>query len=151
MTWSNTMADMWRVISDKGLAGLMALGIQSELNHLVAHPKDTETFYAAAERGVTIMTKTQRTKSSTGFNIPLVRSLFVSPYSDWIFAGTPGGLYISQDGAQSWRDGQLWLQFEKNTRRELGGAAFIDAYWRARYYGFIDEATAQQAIHAPSP
>jgi hypothetical protein len=29
-------------------------------------------------------------KSEEGFNIPLVRSLFVSRYSDWLFAGTPG-------------------------------------------------------------
>jgi hypothetical protein len=34
------------------------------------------------------------------------------------------------------------LQFEYNERRDLGGAAFIDAYWRGRYYGFIDDATA---------
>jgi hypothetical protein len=148
-TWSNTMAHMWQVISDKGLPGLMELGVQSELNHLIAHPKETETFYAAADRGVTIMAKAQRTKSTTGFNIPFVRSLFVSPHSDWIFAGTPGGLYISRDGGASWQDGNLWLQFNKNTRRELGGAAFIDAYWRARYYGFIDDTTAQQAIHDP--
>ena len=69
-------------------------------------------------------------KSEEGFNIPLVRSLFVSRYSDWLFAGTPGGLYISKDGGETWQDGNLWLQFDKNTRRELGGASFIDAYCR---------------------
>ena len=37
-------------------------------------------------------------------------------------------------------------QFDKNTRRELGGASFVDAYWRARYYGFIDEETANVAF-----
>jgi len=35
------------------------------------------------------------------------------------------------------------LQFEKNTRRELGGAAFVDAFWRGMWYGFIDEETAK--------
>ena len=83
-------------------------------------------------------------KSEEGFNIPLVRSLFVSRYSDWLFAGTPGGLYISKDRGETWQDGNLWLQFDKNTRRELGGASFIDAYWRARYYGFIDDETANK-------
>ena len=67
--------------------------------------------------------------------------VFISRYSDWLFAGTPGGLYISKDGGETWQDGNLWLQFDKNTRRELGGASFIDAYWRARYYGFIDDET----------
>ena len=46
-------------------------------------------------------------ESEEGFNIPLGRSLFVSRYSDWIFAGTPGGLYISKDGGGTWQDGNL--------------------------------------------
>ena len=36
----------------------------------------------------------------------------------------------------------LVLQFTYNTRREIGGAAYVDAYWRGRYYGFIDDAAA---------
>jgi len=82
------------------------------------------------------------TASTAGLDIPLVRTVVVPPYTDWIFAGTPAGLFISKDGGATWEDGHLVLQFDKNTRRELGGAAFIDAYWRGRYYGFIDDATA---------
>jgi hypothetical protein len=82
------------------------------------------------------------TASTTGLDIPLVRTVIVPPNTDWIFAGTPAGLFISKDGGATWEDGHLVLQFDKNTRRELGGAAFIDAYWRGRYYGFIDGATA---------
>jgi len=112
------------------------------LNYLVADAKESGKFYAAADRGVSIKGNTGWKRSKEGFNIPLVRSLFVSRYSNWLFAGTPAGLYISRDGGETWRDGNLWLQFDKNTRRELGGASFIDAYWRARYYGFIDDKTA---------
>jgi photosystem II stability/assembly factor-like uncharacterized protein len=143
-TWSNSMAEIWKVLSDKGLPGLMQLGVRSELNHLVAEAKKGGKFYGAADRGVVIKGKNRWKKSEEGFNIPLVRSLFVSRYSDWLFAGTPGGLYISKDGGETWQDGNLWLQFDKNTRRELGGASFIDAYWRARYYGFIDDETANK-------
>ena len=143
-TWSNSMTDIWRVVADKGFPALMQLGVRSELNHLVADARESEKFYGAADRGVSIKSKTRWKKSEAGFNIPLVGSLFVSKYSNWIFAGTPGGLYISKDGGETWQDGNLWLQFDKNTRRELGGASFIDAYWRARYYGFIDDETANK-------
>jgi hypothetical protein len=79
-----------------------------------------------------------------------VRSLFTSKYSDWVFAGTPGGLYISKDGGKTWQDGNLWLQFDGNTRRELGGASFIDAYWRARYHGFIADELADRPFGDPA-
>jgi len=141
-TWSNSMKQVWKVLSEKGFTGVMKLGTRTELNHLVADAKESGKFYASAERGVVTKDKTHWQKSEDGFNIPIVRSIFVSRYSDWVFAGTPGGLYISKDGGKTWKDGNLWLQFDKNTRRELGGASFIDAYWRARYYGFIDDETA---------
>jgi len=136
------MEEIWQVVLDKGFPALMQLGVRSELNRLVADAKESGKFYGAADRGVSIKHKTRWKKLEAGFNIPLVRSLFVSRYSDWIFAGTPGGLHISKDGGETWQEGNLWLQFDKNTRRELGGASFIDAYWRARYYGFIDNKTA---------
>jgi hypothetical protein len=122
----------------------MQLGGQTELNHLVVDAKGSGKFYAAADRGVVRKVEGSWEKSEEGFNIPLVRSLFTSRYSDWVFAGTPGGLYISKDGGKTWQDGNLWLQFDGNTRRELGGASFIDAYWRARYRGFIDDETADK-------
>lgn len=77
-----------------------------------------------------------------GLDIPVVRTVFAPRNTSWVFAGTPAGLYVSRDGGETWETGHLVLQFIKNTRREIGGAAFIDAYWRARYYGFIDDAAA---------
>jgi len=149
-TWSNSRSEIWQVFSEQGLPGVMQLGVQSELNHLIADAKESGKFYAAADRGVVTKGKTGLEKSEAGFNIPLVRSLFTSRYSDWIFASTPGGLYLSKDGGKTWQDGNLWLQFDQNTRRELGGASFIDAYWRARYHGFIDDETANKPFEKPS-
>ena len=37
------------------------------------------------------------------------------------------------------------MQWRRHERRELGGAAFITAYWRALYFGHIDPDT----IHLP--
>ena len=145
-TWSNSREEVWKAFSDNGFAGVIQLGEPSELNLLVADAKESDKFYAAADRGVVRKSAEGWKKSEKGFNIPLVRSLFTSKYSDWIFAGTSGGLYISKDGGETWQDGNLWLQFGGNTRRELGGASFIDAYWRARYYGFIDDEVADRSF-----
>jgi len=143
-TWSNSREEIWKAFSDNGFAGVMQLGAQTELNLLTADARGSGKFYAAAERGVVRKSEEGWERSEEGFNIPLVRSLLTSRYSDWVFAGTPGGLYISKDGGKTWQDGNLWLQFGQNTRRELGGASYIDAYWRARYHGFIDDETANK-------
>jgi hypothetical protein len=47
-TWSNSMADIWRIVSEKGFPALMQLGIRSELNHFVADAKESEKFYGTA-------------------------------------------------------------------------------------------------------
>ena len=141
-TWSNDMSQIRRIVEQKGLTAAMKLGVRMELNDLITDAKESGRFYGIADRGILIKDNDSWTTSQAGFNIPLVKSLFVSRYIDWIFAGTPGGLYISKDHGATWQDGNLWLQFEQNTRRELGGGSFIDAYWRARYYGFIDDETA---------
>jgi hypothetical protein len=42
------MADIWRIVSEKGFPALMQLGIRSELNHFVADAKESEKFYGTA-------------------------------------------------------------------------------------------------------
>jgi len=79
-----------------------------------------------------------------GLDIPQANTVLTPRHTGWVFAGTPAGLYLSKDRGETWETGHLVLQFIKNTRREIGGAAFIDAYWRARYYGLIDEADANR-------
>jgi photosystem II stability/assembly factor-like uncharacterized protein len=83
------------------------------------------------------------TLKADGLRIPRAMTVFALENTDWVFAGTPGGLYLSKDSGEHWEDGHLVLQFVKNVRRDLGGAAFIDAYWRGRYYGFISDETAK--------
>lgn len=55
------------------------------------------------------------------------------------------GLLLWRDRGETWENGHLVLQFTRNRRRELGGAAFIDAYWRSRCRGFIDDETARSS------
>lgn len=79
------------------------------------------------------------TLSNDGLDIPRAWTVFAPAASSRIFAGTPAGLYVSDDAGETWQSAHLVLQFQYNTRREIGGAAFIDAYWRGRYYGFISD------------
>ncbi len=69
-------------------------------------------------------------------------TVFAPATTGWVFAGTPAGLFVSKDTGETWQPAHLVLQFTYNTRREIGGAAYVDAYWRGRYYGFIDETAA---------
>lgn len=75
-------------------------------------------------------------------DIPRAGTVFAPATTGWVFAGTPAGLFVSKDTGETWQPAHLVLQFTYNTRREIGGAAYVDAYWRARYYGFIDDTTA---------
>lgn len=144
-TWSNDFEAIFTALSKGGFAAVGALAIPHELNGLVMDRENPQTLYVSAARGILKSTDGGKTWQAheTGMHIPLVNRLSKPQHSEWLFASTPGGLYISKDGGATWGDGNLWLQFEKNTRRELGGAAYIDAYWRGRYYKFIDEATAR--------
>jgi len=105
--------------------------------------KEATTQFRAGEGGVLKSVDGGKTwdVKAKGLDIPLSKTVFTPANSDWVFAGTPAGLYLSKDSGETWEDGHLVLQFIHNERRDLGGAAFIDAYWRARYYGLIDDAT----------
>jgi hypothetical protein len=82
--------------------------------------------------------------SNHGLRIPVARSVHVPPGSGSAYAGTPGGLYRSGDGGNTWHDSNLILTFRSNIPREVGAAGFVDAYWMARYHGFISEDQAGQ-------
>lgn len=141
-TWTNTLPSLYRDLQEKGLLGVLALAIPGELKQLIVDPQNPQTLYAIGERGPRVSTDGGATwrDSVRGMTIPLVKTLVRPDHGDGLYAGTPGGLFVSRDDGVNWIDANLWLQFIKNTRRELGGAAFVDAYWRARYFGFIDEA-----------
>jgi hypothetical protein len=78
-----------------------------------------------------------------GLDICRSYALFAPSTTDVVYASTPAGLFLSRDQGESWEDAHLVLQFIYNTRREIGGAAYIDAYWRGLYYGFISEEQAK--------
>jgi photosystem II stability/assembly factor-like uncharacterized protein len=139
-TWSKNFNFVVQQISEKGLESLLQLGTQGDLHNLVVDPADPDILYASGDRGVLVSSDGGNSweQHRQGFSIPLVRSLIISPVDGNLYAGTPAGLYVSHDKGHSWKDAHLWLQFEKNHRHELGGASFIDAYWRGRYYGFIE-------------
>lgn len=78
-------------------------------------------------------------ESKEGLDIPVPQTVFTSRATDTVYAGTPAGLFMSKNGGDTWETANLVLQFEKNTQRELGDASYLDAYWRGKYYGFIDD------------
>ena len=146
LTWDLTLEKVYETYQEGGMAALLPMLIQGEISKPAIDPASPDTLYmAAGPRGV--LKSADRGKTWTGhtqgMDIPKAESVIAPRNTSWIFAGTPGGLCVSKDGGRTWEDAHLWLQFHKNERRELGGAAFIDAYWRARYYGFIDKVAAQ--------
>jgi photosystem II stability/assembly factor-like uncharacterized protein len=150
-TWSNTLESLYRRLQEEGLEAIPAVTVPGELRDLTSDPHDPRLLYATGEQGGRVSVDGGATwrDSSTGLSIPLVRTLIRPTQGDGVFAGTPGGLYVSWDKGGTWTDANLWCQFTRNTRRELGGAAFIDAYWRARYYGMIDDEAAAAPIDSP--
>jgi photosystem II stability/assembly factor-like uncharacterized protein len=145
-SWSNDLPVILSLIQEHGFAGIFTVAVRGEIKGAVQDPDNVNNLYAVGNRGV--MKSTDRGKTWTerngGMRIPQARHVFKPRHSAWVFAATPGGLQLSKDDGETWEDANLWFQFGYNTRRELGGAAFIDAYWRGRYYGFIDKATANQ-------
>ncbi|MBN2311700.1 MAG: exo-alpha-sialidase [Candidatus Hydrogenedentes bacterium] len=144
-TWAPGIEDIYRAYAEGGMMALVPLLIQGSIAEPAIPPSGPGVlFMAGGRRGVLKSTDGGASwqEKRAGFEIPVAQSVMAPAHTDWVFAGTPGGLYVSKDGGESWADGHLWLQFTKNTRRELGGAAFIDAYWRGRYRGFITEAAA---------
>ena len=146
-TWTNTETDLRAALQRGGLAAVMKLALPGEMGEVVISPRNPKLVFAAADRrGVLKSSDGGKTwaERRAGLDIPLVKSVFAPPHGDWVWAGTPAGLFVSRDGGDHWEDANLCLQFRKNTRREIGSGSYLDAYWRARYYGFTDEAAATQ-------
>jgi hypothetical protein len=80
---------------------------------------------------------------NNGLDIPLAHTVFAPAAGTKIYAGTPAGLFESADGGETWTDANLCLQFDSNTKRELGNPDFLDAYYRGRYFGFITDEQAK--------
>lgn len=144
-TWTPNMETLYKRFSEGGMMGLFALLVMGKIGRPAIDPQNPKVMFLPGDaRGVLKSSDGGQNwqEKNTGLDIPFVSTILAPRHSEWVFAGTPAGLFISKDGGESWQDGHLCLQFTKNTRRDLGGAGYIDAYWRARYYGFIEDATA---------
>ncbi|HOX37538.1 MAG TPA: hypothetical protein PL033_06080 [Candidatus Brocadiia bacterium] len=111
-------------------------------------PRAAKTFYASTGRGFSINTNRGHPGAwrdvSKGLDIPVVRAIFVPGGGDRVYVDTPAGLYVLNKDAAEWQFAGLRLQFHRNTRVDLGGAAYLDAYWMGRYFGFITDELATQ-------
>lgn len=139
MSWTNDMRTIYEKFSEAGMLGLVSLLVQGEVGKPVF--LGPETLLMGSDRGVLKSTdggKTWQPKKD-GLDIPIAKTVFAPRNGGWAFAGTPAGLYVSKDQGETWEPANLVLQWIKNTRRELGGAAYIDAYWRGRMFGFITD------------
>ncbi len=139
-SWSASQSELTRAFYDG-----------SFLTKLMQHPSrdlkefhiGRDGFYAVTESGEFLKSKgsvTQWESMMEGLDIPRVDRLFVPREGDLVFASTPAGIYQMRRGGSRWQSAHLVMQWKRHERRELGGAAFITAYWRALYFGHIDPA-----------
>lgn len=141
VTWTNDIKSLYEKFHTGGLLIALSALLGGDLSTPVFDPQEPNVIYSGTQGGVVKSTDggTTWNKHGVGLDIPWARTVFAPRHSDRLWAGTPAGLYLSNDGAKTWEPAHLVLQFIKNTRREIGGAAYIDAYWRARYYGLIND------------
>lgn len=100
---------------------------------------DPDVWYGLMETGVAVTRDAGKTWaiSSEGLDIPRVHAIWVPRHVSLVMAGTPAGMYVSNDQGKSWTDTSLILQESGAIRSEIGGAGYLTAYWLGRYHGFI--------------
>ena len=140
-SWNNSMTEFYEEYSKNGVDGVLSKLVPSEITCLIIDHNDSNTIYMGTDHGV--MKSADGGKSwevhNNGLEVALPKTIFQPHNSNWIFTGTPSGLFVSKDNGASWESANLCLQFFKNEKQQIGGASYVDAYWRAKYYGFIDD------------
>ena len=101
--------------------------------------KDPNTWYGRQDDGVLVTHDAGKTWTAhhEGLDIPRVQALFTARHSGDLYVGTPAGMYVSHDQGEHWEDTSLILQGEGAIRSEIGGNAYLTAYWLGRYHNFI--------------
>jgi hypothetical protein len=149
--WTYDQPTVMKMLKEKGTVAVFAKLLSGLFPHfleaITCDPRDVNTIYGATEKSFYITTDDGHTwkQMKDGLDIPKVKTIF-TPAGDTIYAATPAGLYGLKRGEARWRFANLRLQFERNTQRDLGGAAYLDAYWMGRYFGFISD---RQATEEP--
>ncbi len=147
-SWSFAVEQFYKKYREGGWKALMAEMFGGGTVHgLAIDPHNSDILYAAADDGAIISRDRGKSwkVSNKGLEIPRANTIFAPASTEDIFAGTPAGLFVSHDKGESWENANLVLIFEKNEKRDMGGAAYLDAYWRARYFGFIDQELADMS------
>jgi len=137
--WSLGVGEARLTRSD--LARLFDLQRAMPIRDLRVDQADPDTWYGRMETGVAVTRDAGRTwqTSREGLDIPRVHALWTPRHAPLVMAGTPAGMYVSEDQGQCWTDTSLILQDEGALRAEIGGVGYLTAYWMGRYHGFITE------------
>ncbi|GBC97512.1 hypothetical protein HRbin16_03336 [bacterium HR16] len=140
-THSHEMQTLYRRMREEGPQGLMRDIVPATLRSLAGDNGREGVLWAHTDQGVMRLEPSQKRWQTVheGLDIPLVHAVFVPYGSRWVFCSTPAGLYVLEPGSDRWRSANLVLIFEHNTRREVGSADFLEAYWRGRYFRFLGE------------
>lgn len=145
-TWSVSMEKIYRKFRDGGIAALLQGRFMGGTIHdLKVDPRDPDILYAACDDGVIKLTNAgaQWKMANDGLEILRAHTIFAPTTSEKIYVGTPAGLFESSDSGEHWENSNLVLIFRSNTRREVGSADYLDAYWRGRYFGYITDEQAR--------
>ena len=118
----------------------------TDVQALAIDPNDPETIYVAGDTGLSASRDGGDTwnPAGDGLFIPAVRTLRADPATGAVYAGTPAGLFRSDDQGSTCQPTGLVPMFEGVQQIETGPADYLLAYWMARFHGFVtkEQATA---------
>jgi len=143
--WASGAGEKTTVTAKELMTAFMLLK-KYPIRDLRVDRNEPKTWYGLLEDGVAVTHDAGETWTVTreGLDIPRVQSIWIPRHSEDVYVGTPAGLYVSRDRTNSWQDTTLILQEDGAIRAEIGGNAYLTAYWMGRYHGFITDEQANE-------
>ena len=151
-TWSPILRDLkpladWSLgVGDSAITGEELRSMSERLRDfrildLRVDQTDRDVWYGMMESGVAVTRDAGESwvVSKNGLDIPRVGAIWTPRHAPLVMAGTPAGMYVSNDQGESWTDASLILQEGGAIRSEIGGTGYLMAYWMGRHHGFISE------------
>ena len=140
-TWTNTSEQATKAFYEGRLGAFLNQFPQHDFRDVQFAPGSPSTLYALDAKGIVRVSSRDANWSPliSGLDIPRVDRLFCPAHGDRVYASTPAGIFHLTHGESQWQASHLMMQWRRNERRELGGAAFITAYWRGLYFGLLQE------------